>query len=255
MTKVIDIFRELCEIAPLELQMSFDNAGFQVGHADGEVHRALLALDVSDAAVEEALTISAELIISHHPLLFSPLKAVTDADPAQNRVLRLLENRIAVISMHTNLDIAEGGVNDVLIRLLGAEPEMPLDPDGCGRIGNLPVPVPLPDFLALCRDRLHVPALRYTPGAKSVSRLAVMGGAGAESMEEAVKHGCDTYVTADVKYHQFQRAAELGLTLIDADHFYTENPVIPVLAQTLRERFPDVGFFVSQQHTDCVHFA
>ena len=235
--------------------MSFDNAGFQVGHADGEVHRALLALDVSNAAVEEALTISAELIISHHPLLFSPLKAVTDADPAQNRVLRLLENRIAVISMHTNLDIAEGGVNDDLIRLLGAEPEMPLDPDGCGRIGNLPVPVPLPDFLALCRDRLHVPALRYTPGAKSVSRLAVMGGAGAESMEEAVKHGCDTYVTADVKYHQFQRAAELGLTLIDADHFYTENPVIPVLAQTLRERFPDVGFFVSQQHTDCVHFA
>ena len=182
MTKVIDIFRALCEIAPLELQMSFDNAGFQVGHADGEVRRALLALDVSDDAVGEALKIGAELIISHHPLLFSPLKAVTDADPVQNRVLRLLENRIAVISMHTNLDIADGGVNDVLIRLLGAEPEIPLDPDGCGRIGNLPVPVPLPDFLALCRNRLRVPALRYSPGAKPVSRLAVMGGAGAESM-------------------------------------------------------------------------
>ena len=255
MTKVRDIFRSLCEIAPLDLQMSFDNAGFQLGRAEREVHRVLMTLDVSDAAVAEAHNLGAELIISHHPLLFHPLRSVTDTNAVEKRVLYLLENRIAVISMHTNLDIAEGGVNDVLIRLLGAEPEKALDPDGCGRVGSLPEPLALPDFLARCKERLQVQTLRYCPGTKPVSRLAVMGGSGADSLEAAVACGCDTYVTADIKYHQFQCAAELDLTLIDADHFYTENPVIPDLAQKLRKQFPDVGFCVSQRHTTCIRFA
>ena len=131
MTCIRDVFEELCRIAPLELQMGFDNAGFQIGHRDRALHRALLALDMSDAVAQEAKERGAELIITHHPLIFSPLKAVSDAEPVQKRVLFLVENGIALICMHTNLDIAEGGVNDVLIRLLGAEPETALDADGC----------------------------------------------------------------------------------------------------------------------------
>ena len=255
MTTNRDIFGALCELAPLHLQTDFDNAGFQLGHPDREVGCVLLALDVTDAVAQEAKERGAGLIVSHHPLLFSPLRAVTDEEPVQKRVLFLLENGIGVISMHTNLDIAEGGVNDVLIRLLGAEPEAPLDPDGCGRIGTLPEPVPLDAFLKRCKEMLGAEGLRYCAGVKAVSRIAVMGGAGAESLEAAAAKGCDTYVTSDIKYHQFQRAAELGLTLIDADHFYTENPVIPELARRLSVRFPDVAFHVSERHRACIRFA
>ena len=255
MTTIRDIFKTLCGIAPLELQMGFDNAGFQLGRIDREARRVLLALDVTDAVAEEARSDGAELIISHHPLIFSPRKAVTDADPVQKRALYLIENGIALISMHTNLDVAEGGVNDVLIRLLGAEPEAPLDADGCGRIGSLPEPMLLSAFLERSKDILHAPALRYCKGEDLVSRIAVMGGSGGGSLEDAVRLGCDTYVTADVKYHQFQRAAECGLTLIDADHFYTENPIIPALAERLREEFPGVEFRVSQEHRACIRFA
>ena len=152
MTSIQNIFDELCRIAPLELQMDFDNAGFQFGRADREVHRALLSLDVTDEVAEEARVLGAELIVSHHPLFFSPLKSVCDTEAVQRRVLFLIENGIGLISMHTNLDIAEDGVNDVLIRLLGAEPAGALDEDGCGRIGTLPEPVPLDAFLKRCKE-------------------------------------------------------------------------------------------------------
>ena len=254
MATVGHIYDVLNVLAPVHYQMDFDNAGFQVGHADREVQRVLLALDATDAVVEEAEALGAELIVTHHPLLFSPLRSLTDLEPTQRRVLRLAEKGIGLISMHTNLDIAEGGVNDVLIRLLGAEPEAALD-EGCGRIGTLPQTITLAAFLDLCKQRLQVPVLRFVDGGKPVSRLAVMGGAGAGSLEQAAAAGCDTYVTADVKYHQFQRAAELGLSLIDADHFYTENPVIAELARRLPAQFPDVSFSISKKHGACIRFA
>lgn len=254
MTRIKELYGELCRIAPLELQMDFDNAGFQLGRADGAVHRVLLALDVTDSVAKEAQELGAELIVSHHPLIFTPLRAVTDSDPTQKRVLFLIENGIGLISMHTNLDIARGGVNDVLLRLLGAEPELALDADGCGRIGCLPEPMPLERFLSLCKERLRADTLRYCSCGRPVSRLAVMGGSGAGSLEDAAQKGCDTYVTSDIKYHQFQRAEELGLNLVDADHFYTENPIIPVLARRLSACFPEVEFCVSQKHGACIRY-
>lgn len=254
MTTIQEIFETLCRWAPLSLQMDFDNAGFQIGRGDRSVNRVLLALDVTDAVAEEARELGAELIISHHPLLFHGAKSITDADPAMARLLRIAEDKTAVISMHTNLDIAEGGVNDVLIRLLGAEPEEALDADGCGRVGELAFPCEMSGFLALCKDRLQVTALRYYDAGKPVRRLAVMGGAGGDSLEDAWRKGCDTYVTADLKYHQFLRAEELGMNLIDGDHFCTENPVIPVLREKLQALFPEVDFLVSRRHRQTIRF-
>lgn len=254
MTKIQEVFEALCKWAPLSLQMDFDNAGFQIGRGDRPVTRVLLALDVTDPVAQEAKELGAELIISHHPLLFHAAKSITDADPAMDRLLRLAEDQIAVISMHTNLDIADGGVNDVLIRLLGAEPESSLDASGCGRIGELPSPCEMVDFLARCKDRLQVSALRYYDAGKNVHRLAVMGGAGGDSLEDAWRMGCDTYVTADVKYHQFLRAEELGINLIDGDHFCTEHPVIPALRDRLDAAFPEVEFLVSRRHGPTIRF-
>ena len=133
-----DIFENLCALAPLELQLSFDNSGFLFGRETAAVTKALLALDVTSAVVDEAIEQGAELVISHHPLIFSPLKSVTD-----EKLLRLARHQVGVISMHTNLDIAQGGVNDALMSALGAESMAGLDEYGCGRVGRLDRAMPM----------------------------------------------------------------------------------------------------------------
>ena len=254
MTSINEIYEYLCTLAPLSLQMEFDNSGFQLGRGKKTLERALLALDVTDDVVEEALSLGAVLIISHHPLIFNAPRCISDADPGTGRLLKLIENHIAVISMHTNLDIAEGGVNDVLIRLFGAEPERALDADGCGRVGTLKKPMSMAEFLPLCKERLASNGLRYYDAGRPVQRLAVMGGSGGDCVDAAYALGCDTYVTADVKYHEFLRAQELGINLIDGDHFCTECPVIPVLRDQLSRRFPELSFTVSTKLHQTVCF-
>lgn len=249
MRRAGEIYEYLKELAPLELQMDFDNSGFQLGRLDAEVNRALLALDVTEEVVGEAIELGAQLIISHHPLIFSKLRSIMDT-----KLLRLAENRIAVISMHTNLDIAAGGVNDVLITLLGARADGPLDPDDCGRVGELPEAQQFDSFLRFCKTALDSKGLRYYDAGRPVKRLAVMGGSGGDYIGCAAEKGCDTYVTADIKYHQFLEAKELGINLIDGDHFCTENPVIPSLCEKLRHEFPDVCLTVSASHGQVISF-
>ncbi len=254
MNTVKDIFEKLCEIAPLELQLEYDNAGFLIGRAEAPVKKALLALDVTAEVAEEAIACGAQLIISHHPLIWDAMKSVTDSSPQKEKILRLLENGIAVISMHTNLDMAEGGVNDVLITLLGAANEGPFDEEKCGRMGLLPKPIALDEFLALCKEKLKTNGLRYYDAGKTVERIAVLGGSGGGNLCGAIDAGCDTYVTADVKYSVFLQAREYGINLIDGDHFCTENPVIPVVAQRLSSSFPETEFVISKRHDQTVKF-
>ena len=251
MTKVSDVYDYLRGIAPLELQMDFDNAGIQVGSLEQEVGKILVALDITNAVIDEALALGAQLIVSHHPLIFGGLNNVT-AEGKGAKTLRLARAGISAISMHTNLDIAQGGVNDVLIELLGANSEQGLDADNCGRVGELPEPMEFMAFAKMCREKLNVQGLRYYNAGRPVKRLAVMGGAGGNEVQAAFDKGCDTYVTGDVSYHQFQLADELKINLIDADHFCTENPIVPVLARRLDERFPAVEVTVSKVHHQIV---
>ena len=253
MNTVKDIFDKLCEIAPLELQLDYDNAGFLIGRADTPVEKALLSLDVTEEVVDEAVERGAQLIVSHHPVIWDEMKSLTDQKSGSEKLLRLLENGIAVISMHTNLDIADGGVNDVLLSLLGAENEGPFDDEGCGRKGRLQKALPLDAFLALCKEKLNTRGLRYYDAGRPAEHIAVLGGAGGSALIEAWRAGCDTYVTADVKYSVFLQARELGINLIDGDHFCTENPVIGVLAKKLGDAFPETAFIVSarQDQTAC----
>lgn len=253
MSTVKEIFDALCALAPLELQMDFDNSGFLVGHGDTRVERVLLALDITGEVIDEAVSEGARLIVSHHPVIFGSLRAVTDSGDGA-LVLRLVENDIAAICMHTNLDIAEGGVNDVLMETLGIDVSATLSEDGCGRIGVLPEPQPLEDFLQGCKAALKAKGLRYYDAGRSVEKIAVMGGAGGDYIKDACAAGCDTYLSSDIKYHQFLQAMEIGINLIDADHFCTENPVIPVLAERLRKCFPDVQFLVSKRHRQRISF-
>lgn len=263
MRTVKDIFDYLNTLAPVGLKMSFDNVGILAGSEKAQVKKCLLALDITDDVIDEAVSMGADLIVSHHPLIFHELKSVVAEDLVGRKMIKLIKNNISAVCMHTNLDIAQGGVNDALMSALGGcvsgflEPcGMDADgaPVGCGRIGELPESIELQRFLQICKNTLHVNGLRYHDAGRPVKKLAVMGGSGGDCIALAKSLGCDTYVTADIKYNGFLDAKELGINLIDADHFCTENVVIPVLHEKLSAEFDDVDFSISSVHRQTAQF-
>ena len=250
-----DIEQALYVLAPRVLAAVWDNVGLLAGRRDRAVHKVLVSLDVTAAVAEEARQWGAELIAAHHPVIFHPVKRVTDQDPAGEILLRLAEHGIAAVCMHTNLDAAQGGVNDALAAALQLEEVAPLEGGGgIARTGRLPRPVSVPDFLCAVQEALGAGGLRCTDGAKPISRVAVGGGACGEFLWAAAAAGCDTFVTADVKYNQFLDAAALRLTLVDAGHFPTEDVVCPVLARHLSERFPELAVRKSASHREVVQY-
>lgn len=263
MTKVRDIYEFLNTLAPVSMKMDFDNVGLLVGNHGSEVEKCMLALDITCEVIQEAKSIGAELIVSHHPLIFGAIKSVTADDLTGGKIIELIKNDISAICMHTNLDIAQGGVNDALMSTLGADVSGFLEPSGtdamgnevgCGRIGELKNEIDFAEFLCTCKRALNVGGLRYYDAGKKVKKLAAMGGAGGSCIALAKAMGCDTYVTSDIKYNGFLDAKELRINLIDADHFCTENVIIPVLAQKLREEFNETEFIISAVHKQTVRF-
>lgn len=248
----------LFSIAPMKLKMDFDNVGLLVGSPDTTVTRALFSLDITSQVIDEAAALGAQLIVSHHPVIWDAMKNVTGETVQTAKVLKLIKNDIAAICMHTNLDIADGGVNDALMEALSGKVTGILEPTGdgfgCGRVGELSREMPLADFLCLCKNMLRGNGLRYYDAGLPVKRLAVMGGAGGDCVSLAKELGCDTYVTADIKYDQFLTAREIGLNLIDADHFSTENVVVPRLMRWVNERFPEIKTSISAVHDQTVKF-
>lgn len=248
---------------PDYMKFDFDNVGMLVGVCDAEVTRVVTALDITDAVIGEAIRCGAQLIVSHHPLLFDAIKRVTDDDPKGRKIIKMVQNGISAICLHTNLDTAEGGVNDCLLAALGAERLGLLAPHGAhpdgtpygvSRIGQLPAPVPFVDFLDRTKQSLNANGLRFVDGGRPVHKLACCGGAGSMDMEKALLAGCDTYVTADLKYDHFLWAKEAGLNLIDADHFCTENVVVPHIRELLNEGFSGIEVTISAVHGQTIRF-
>lgn len=254
MVTVADILAFLDTLAPRSLKMDWDNCGLLCGRPGREVRRILVALDPFDTVIDEAIRVKADLLVTHHPLIFrNGLMAVNEDTEAGRCVLKLVENGIAAINAHTNLDIAPGGINDVLAQTLGLKGIETIGEEGLLRRGTVPAQS-LPQFLAHVKQALGCDGLRYVDGGRPVATVAVGGGACADEMEEALSAGCDTFVTSDVKYNQFRTAFQLGLNLIDAGHFHTENPAMPVLRDKLQAAFPDVEVLFSDSHRDCMNF-
>lgn len=263
MAKVGQIFEYLDDLAPVSLKMDFDNVGLLVGDAGNDVDRCIVALDITGEVISEAIETGAQLIVSHHPIIFGSIKNVTSDDLVGRKIIALIQNNISAVCMHTNLDIAEGGVNDALMSALSVKPKRWLEycgadkngkDVGCGRIGELDNEMRFEEFLKLCKEALNANGLRYHYAGRPVKKLAVMGGSGGSNLMDAVCAGCDTYVTSDVKYNTFLDAKELGINLIDADHFCTENVIIQPLTIKLSERFNDVRFTVSSVHKQTAQF-
>ena len=255
MATVNDILNFVETLAPRSMKMDWDNVGLNCGHADRPVHRILVALDPFEHVCREAKEIGAGLLVTHHALIWKP-GFITDRDTQGRNTLFLIENGIAHINAHTNLDQAPGGVNDVLAARLGLEDVQIVNPvNGIGlmRCGSLPEQT-LDAFLSTIREKLGCEGLRYADGGKPVRKVAVGGGSCAGGMEEVLAAGCDTFVTADIKYNQFWDAKDLGLNLIDAGHFHTENPVVSVLAEKIAAAFPEIEVKISETHHDCMKF-
>lgn len=258
MTTVSDILRFIETIAPRSMKEDWDNVGLNCGRGTQIVTKILVALDPFSHVCREAKEFGAQLLVTHHALIWNP-GFLTDADAQGRNALFLIENGIAHINAHTNLDQAPGGVNDVLAKTLGLENIEILNPIpgevpyGLLRTGSVQTQS-LEEFLFTVKNNLHCDGLRYVDGRKPVHKVAVGGGSCSGEMYEASAAGCDTFVTADVKYNGFWDAKELGLNLIDAGHFHTENPVIPVLAEKIAAAFPEIQVRISQTHSDCMKF-
>ncbi len=263
MATVADILAFMETIAPASTKMSWDNVGLLCGRKEKEVKKILVALDPFRNVIQEAIDRKADLIVTHHPLIFrNPLLAVNEDTEAGRCVLTLIEHGIAAINAHTNYDVAAEGVNAILARTLELNDISVINPEGvdsegrpygllrCGTVDE----ISLKAFLVGVKEKLNCDGLRYVDCGKPVHKVAVGGGACADEMQDALAAGCDTFVTSDVKYNQFRTAYELGLNLIDAGHFHTENPAMPVLAQKLREAFPGMEVIFSENHHDCMKF-
>lgn len=229
--------------APFSTQASYDNAGLLIGSRERQVRAAGVALDVTSETLADALEKGCDLIITHHPVIFRPVRSIGD----ESLPARLIRSGTAVISAHTNLDAAEGGVNDLLASLLGllqveklADPGAPALPPGA-RMGLLPRPLPAGDLARLVKDALCAGGVRFTGREGLVERVAVCGGAGADDfMGPAMAAGCGALVTGEAKHHQWLQAREANFCLIDGGHFSTEQIVKKELAARLSQAFPEL---------------
>jgi len=255
---VREIEQVLYQWAPRELASSWDNVGHLVGRREKKVDRVLVALDITAEVVTEAIKGDYDLIVSHHPVIFpaaSPVLCVRNDDMRGRILMELVHKDIAAICMHTNLDVAEGGVNDMFAERLSLENVQLLgDEEKLGRMGDLSEEMSLNAFLGFLRKRLRPNGIRYCVGSKSVHHVAVGGGSCADLFRLAADKGCDTLVTADVKYNQFMEAEERGLNLIDAGHFPTEDPVCYAIMDHLSAAFPDLNVAKSYTHRELIHY-
>lgn len=256
---IVDYFNKL---VPTEMKMDFDNVGLLVGINHTQVKKALITLDITDDVIDEAIRENVQIILSHHPLFFD-LKEINDNSLIGRKVVNMLQNGISGFCQHTNLDSVQGGVNDALAERLGVHIDGWLDgPNytadgkefGMGRIGHIHSPVDFTSFLNTVKTSLITSGLRYYCANKTVYKVAVCGGSGGNYVEEAIRLGCDTLVTADIKYDRFLAAKELSLNLIDADHFCTENVVIPVLAEMVKKGFPEIDVMIANSSFQTVSF-
>ncbi len=238
---VREFYAWLEERIPSDLSCEWDNDGLMCTADEGrEVRRVLVALDITAAVVERAIAGDYDLIVSHHPLIFRPLKAVTPRDTVAKKVIALLSHGISAMSFHTRLDAVTGGVNDVLAARLGLSDVTSFGPDGeaMGRIGTLPEPMPLEDFARLVKRATGADCVQISDTGRPAHRVALLGGGGSGDLPFAAAAGADTYVTGELKHDQLTEAPERGMNLIMGGHFYTENPVCEHIRDLLLEADP-----------------
>lgn len=264
MIKVKDIAAAIEAFAPRSLQESYDNAGMQVGDPDMKVSAVLLCLEVTPEIIEEARLRQCNLIVSHHPLLFSGLKQITGATPTQRMVMDALRYNIAIYSAHTNLDSAVDGVSFEIAHSLDMKNISILDPKPClpdsggecglGVIGDIQ-PTPTLEFLRKVRDTFKVSPLRYSSRTPKIviRKVAVCGGSGASLVKNAIAAGADVLLTGDIKYHDYTGYGH-DILLADIGHYESELGCRKIFSSIIREAFPECVTFFSDTETNPIGY-
>ena len=240
--KIRELYNYLNEIAPFNNQDKSDNAGLLVGDYDAEVWKILVCLDVTKSVVSEAVDKGINLIIAHHPLMYRPISKILSNDPLHT----LVRNNISLIAAHTNLDVAVGGIADLMLARLGLPKSeivlLPINPDGSGygRIVELDSPVSAKDLAEKCKSAFDCTVVRYVDSGKALSRIGVSSGGAKESVEVALRAGCDAFICGEVSHDRMIFAADYGLTLIEAGHFHTEDIFCEDLVDRLKSRFKEI---------------
>lgn len=232
--KIREVYDFLNSVAPYNTQFGWDNSGLMTGTLEKDVDSVMLCLDCTNDVIEQAVANNCKLIVSHHPLIFMPLKCVESDTPVYNAI----KNDITVLSCHTNLDMANDGVNDMLCKTLDINNVEHLFAEGVPimRMGEV-CEMNANDFAVFIKDKLDN-GVKFADCGKNVKKVAVCGGAGGEYIRDALNAGCDTFVTGEAKHHEYLEAKRVGINLFVAGHFSTEKTVLENLCEKILKAFP-----------------
>ncbi len=249
MTQIKNIYKYIDSVAPFSSQAGWDNSGLLVGDMNKKVNKVMLALDITENVVDEAIDLGCELIISHHPVIFSPLSHID----SNSIVYKLIKSDLCALCAHTNLDIADDiGVNECLARALKLN-NTTLYKDDFLCVGTLEKSMSSDDFAKYVKDSLNCSGVRCTKG-ENIQTVAVSSGGGSEAVTLKEKFNFDAIVTGEIKHHHFLYAQNNGFCCVEAGHFATEDIVITPLLEKLSATFSDVTFIKSESLTDPVSF-
>ena len=240
-----DVVKCIDNAAPYKIACDWDNSGFLIGRSDTSVTKIMIALDFTENVLSEAMESGCNLIVTHHPFIFKGINRITDETQEGRLVLSLIENGISLVCAHTNLDMANGGINDVLCEKLELYDVVQLgfagEDESGEKIGEFRMGKTnemLYDFLKKIKSVLGCCSVKYSNSEnKRIKKVAVCSGSGCDFLSEAINAGADVFVTADAKYHNFQIAENNGIVLIDAGHFETEN----IICDSLQKLLSDMG--------------
>ena len=250
MITIKDIINFTETFAPLNTQMEFDNSGLLIGSDTTKVTKALVALDITPEVVKEAVEKQCELIISHHPVIFAPLKNIS----CESVVYKLIENSLSALCLHTNLDLSpEFGVNTCLANAVNVKNGMFVS-DKCLFIGKLEKEISIDEFALAVKENLNCEGVRYTKAKKQIKTVAICSGSGGDYVSLAKEKGADVLLTGEIKHHEILLANSLELAVVDGSHFKTEDVVIGPLCNKLQSKFNDVEFIKSEIHSDKLKF-
>lgn len=251
--KIREVAKIVEDFAPVKLKEEYDNVGMMVGNRENEVEGVLVALDCTLDVIEEAIHKNCNLILTHHPILFRKPSSITTDTLLGKKLIELLKNNLNVYSSHTNLDVVSGGINDIVVEMLGfnkGQPMVPLDKSiigekdgGAGRLISLEEGISLKELCLKVKKAFGTPQLRYSgEDNKIIKRIALINGSGTDYFSKARVLKADCIITGDTTYHYVSDFSEEGIAIIDAGHFPTEWPAMKIFAQILNDKLSDLGY-------------
>ena len=270
MVKIKEICQFLETLAPLSLQESYDNAGLIIGNPNTELKAILISLDVIEETIDEAIEKEVNLIISHHPIIFSGLKKINGKNSTEKIIIKAIQNNIAIYASHTNLDSVLGGVNDILAQKLNLKNTKFLRPKkdeltklvlentfskvGEGMIGELEIPLDEKFFFENLKKNLKLNIIRHTKFLnKKIKKIAICGGSGSFLIKDAISQNADVFITGDIKYHQFFEA-ENKIILADIGHYESEIHTKNIFYELLSKKLTNFAIYLSDVNTNPIFY-